>query len=210
MCPQKEERLREGARTFSASKGAQTFFLGLQWACRCVEFVTCSGYSYRGGTHVTIMMKIKIWPLHLWISLIFASRPWSYGNEVKYCGRNNIYKFTRYKKTILLSPAKLVTGTRHVGKSFASNTPTQRLQFLTHKYFEKGSVESGFVTALVATDSFTMPYGPSFTHYPGISSLLNEFRDTMPDDLSDVLPPLRDIQRAILLALDHSCLTISL
>ena len=76
---------------------------------------------------------------------------------MKYCDRNNTYKFTHDKKIVLLRPAKPVTGTRPIAKSSASNTPIQVLQILTHKYFVKESVESGFIFALVAADSFTMP-----------------------------------------------------
>jgi len=40
-----------------------------------------------------------------------------------------------------------------------------------------------------------MPSRPLFTF--DVSSLLNEFRNIVPDELPDVLPPLRDIQHAI-------------
>jgi len=36
-----------------------------------------------------------------------------------------------------------------------------------------------------------MSSGPSSTHYSDVSSLSDEFRDTMPDELPDVLPPLK-------------------
>jgi len=48
-----------------------------------------------------------------------------------------------------------------------------------------------------------MPSGTSTsaTHYPNLYSLLDKFRDTIPDELPDVLPPLTDIQHAIYLVL---------
>ena len=111
---------------------------------------------------------------------------------MKHCDHNNTYKFTHYKN-ILLRSAKPVTGARLIAKSSASNILTQRLQILTQKFFEKESIESRFVFVLVAADSFTMSFGLSSTHSPNISSLLDEFRDIMPD----VMPPLRDIHYAI-------------
>jgi len=42
-----------------------------------------------------------------------------------------------------------------------------------------------------------MPSRPSSIHSLDISNLLDEFRNTMPDELFDVLPPLRDIHHAI-------------
>jgi len=45
LCSQKEERLQDGARPFSTLEDAQIFFLGLQWACRYVEFVAYLGCS---------------------------------------------------------------------------------------------------------------------------------------------------------------------
>jgi len=59
------------------------------------------------------------------MSLIFCYYPWLYDNAVKYCDCNNTYKFTHNKKTILLRPAKRVTGIHQVAKSSASNTPTK-------------------------------------------------------------------------------------
>ena len=58
---------------------------------------------------------------------LLLGRPWLYDNAMKHCGRNNTYKFTHDKKTILLRSAKSVTGTRPGVKSSASNTPTQQL-----------------------------------------------------------------------------------
>ena len=49
---------------------------------------------------------------------------WLYYNIVKHYGCNNTYKLTHEKQTILLRPAKPVTGTRPVAKPSASNTPT--------------------------------------------------------------------------------------
>lgn len=66
-----------------------------------------------------------------------------------------------------------------------------------HESFEKESVESGLVFALVATDSFIMLSKNTLDSSPDVSILLDEFKDTMPDYLPDELPPLRDIQHAI-------------
>ena len=59
------------------------------------------------------------------IAHLLLGRLWLYDNVVKHYDRNNTYKFTHDKKTILLRPANLVTGTCPVAKSYASNTPTQ-------------------------------------------------------------------------------------
>ena len=126
------------------------------------------------------------------VAHLLLGRSWLYDNIVKHYGHNNTYKLTHNKKTILLIPAKPASSTRPVAESSASNTLTQRLQSLTHKHFEKESVESKFVSVLVVADSFTMLYGPSSTHYLDVSSLLDEFRDIILDELLDVLPPLRD------------------
>ena len=41
--------------------------------------------------------------------------------------------------------------------------------------------ESRFIFALLVADSFTMPFGPSCTHFPDVSSLYHKFRDTIVD-----------------------------
>ena len=46
-----------------------------------------------------------------------------------------------------------------------------------------------------------MSSGPSSTHFPDVFSLLDEFRNTMSDELPDVLTSLRDIQHVIDLVL---------
>ena len=153
-----------------------------------------------------MLATLKIWlysediyceVLPMNVAHLLLGRPWLYDNTVKYCSRNNTYKFTHDKKAILLRPAKSVISTCPVAKSFASNTPIQWLQILTRKYFEKESIDSRFIFALVVVDSFTMPSEPLFTHSLDVSSLWDEFRDTMLDELPDVLPSLRDIQYAI-------------
>ena len=59
------------------------------------------------------------------VAHLLLDHAWLYDNVVKYYGRNNTYKFTHEKKTVLLRSAKLVT--RPIAKSYARNTPTQRL-----------------------------------------------------------------------------------
>ena len=78
---------------------------------------------------------------------------------------------------------------------------THLLQILIYKHFKKESIESGYVFALVATNSFTMISESSVTHSPNVSHLLDEFSDVMPDELPDKLSPLRDIQHTIDLVL---------
>ena len=73
------------------------------------------------------------------VAHLLLGRSWLY-NVMKYCDRNNTYKLTHDKNTIHLRLAKLVLGTRPIAKSSASNTLTQRLKILTHKYFEKENV----------------------------------------------------------------------
>ena len=55
--------------------------------------------------------------------------------------------------------------------------------------------------ALVAANSITMPSESASSHSYDVSHLLDEFRDTMPDEL----PPFRDIQHDIDLVPDPSC-----
>jgi len=62
---------------------------------------------------------------------------------------------------------------------------------------EKESVESGFVFALLVVDNIIIHFEPSSTHSPDVSGMLDDFRDTLPNELPDMLPLLRDIQHAI-------------
>jgi len=127
------------------------------------------------------------------VAHLLLACPWLYDNVVKHYGRNNIYKFTQDKNIILLRLAKPVTGIHPVAKSYASNTLIPITSNLDSQTFWERKCQVRVVSALVAAGSFTMSSGPSFTHFPDVSSMFDEFRDTMPDELPDVLPPLRDI-----------------
>ncbi|CAL8114179.1 unnamed protein product [Prunus armeniaca] len=88
-----------------------------------------------------------------------------------------------------------------------------RLALLSYGEFEKESLETGVVFALVIKE---ISAAPSYTKFEPLHQLLNEFSDVMPDDLPEELPPMRDIQHAIDLVpgsqlpnLPHYCMNSS-
>ena len=119
---------------------------------------------------------------------LLLGHPQLYDNVVKHCSRNNTYKFKYNMKTILLRPVQPITHTNSIAKSFDKKFPTHQLQILTYKYFEKESIESRYVFALVATNSFTILFESFATYSLDISHLLNEFKDIIPDKLPYELP----------------------
>lgn len=117
-------------------------------------------------------------------SHILLGRPWEFDVNAKHDERANSYEFLWDGKKIALMPLPQQENLS------SPNTHTGRL-FLTApgKPFEHDVWFTGLVLALVskgaATGGLKVP--------ASVGSLLREFKDVIPEELPEELPPMRDM-----------------
>ncbi|VVA38897.1 PREDICTED: reverse mRNAase, partial [Prunus dulcis] len=133
------------------------------------------------------------------VAHVLLGRPWLYDHRVQNCGRENTYTFQHEGKSITLRPAN--PAIKPTKTNITTSSPSQtgkvsgpQLALLSYGEFEKESLETGVVFALVIKE---ISAAPSYQQPEPLHQLLNEFSDVMPDDLPNELPPMRDIQHAI-------------
>ena len=110
---------------------------------------------------------------------ILLGRPWQFDRRTKHDGFKNTYTFEKDGTTIILGPTDLRKEAR---THFVSRT-----EFLTEAH------EVNNVFALVVVESNEGNY--NIPHQ--VKSILEEFKDVVPDELPPGLPPMRDIQHCI-------------
>lgn len=135
---------------------------------------------------------------------LLLGRPWQYDRKTIYDGFANTYAFTFEDTRITLIPTQ-----ERVTPAEACPTPaiapnssssTRPVLMLSQTPFEEELRTADVLYVLVATQSTTPA---SFRVPPEFAPLIQEFMDVFPADLPTGLPPLRDIQHCIDLAL-HS------
>ncbi|PON69180.1 3'5'-cyclic nucleotide phosphodiesterase, conserved site [Trema orientale] len=131
------------------------------------------------------------------VAHILLGRPWFYDHDVQHCGKENTYTFLHGKKTINLQLAKSTPRCKLIPKTSSVDISNHGIQILIAKPFERECINNGIVYALVAQDYFHFPASTSDLHSSFVAFLLKEFIDIIPTELSDALPPMRDIQHAI-------------
>ena len=111
-------------------------------------------------------------------------------------GRDNTYEFKHEGKSIKLVPAKPSKkdkGNKHGLAIKGQNV--QSLRFMRGHELEVAGKETSVIYVLIATDIPPSKHIELVSHK--VIRLLEEFKDTVPDELLDGLPPLRDIQHVI-------------
>ncbi|XP_058087529.1 uncharacterized protein LOC131234614 [Magnolia sinica] len=132
---------------------------------------------------------------------IILGRPWLYDGDVTIFGRSNMYTFMHEGMKIKINPlppkshmdkvrdVKTSESRKDVRKSIQKS-----LHIINAKEFEKETEDDSTVYALMAGEvtpevHVELP--------PEVTLVLEEYSDVFPEDLPDVLPPMRDIQHAI-------------
>ena len=113
---------------------------------------------------------------------LLLGRPWQYDREVSHNGRTNTYSFLFEGVKIVLIPSKQVlekTNPTDVGKATA---------LLSLAEFDEELKDAEVRYMLMGEEVAECSNIPE-----EVIPLINEFSDVFPDELSDGLPPLRDI-----------------
>lgn len=139
------------------------------------------------------------------VSHIILGRLWLYDMDVTMYGYSNTCTFVFKGKNIKLVslPSKVnpeVKGKVDKGKS-VKDIKTKAPHIINSKEFEREVKDKTIIFALV-----TKGASPESTieHSPEVEPIFREFRDMFPDDLSDKLPHMRDVQHIIDLVLGEA------
>ena len=114
---------------------------------------------------------------------LLLGRPWLYDQHVMYDGFLNTCTFIFNSIKVVLLRKKEVTGGTPIGENN---------NLLTMARFEAEVKESGIVYVIIGKMEAENSIIPS-----SVEPLLQEFGDIFPAELSETLPPLRDIQHQI-------------
>ncbi|GKE94801.1 transposon ty3-I gag-pol polyprotein, partial [Tanacetum coccineum] len=123
--------------------------------------------------------------------LLFG-RPWQYDLEITHDGKDNIYRFVKDGKKITLLPL-----------GFKQNSEPQKVEKLltisrVGTEFVCDLKDSKEVHLLIVKDFLSVGRDKSMSAISSvILQLLSSFRDIMPEELPNELPPMRDVQHAI-------------
>ncbi|XP_022889497.1 uncharacterized protein LOC111405037 [Olea europaea var. sylvestris] len=135
---------------------------------------------------------------HIWcdvipmdVGYVILGRPWLFDLDVTIYGRSNSCSFVFNGKKIHLNPLppKLVDS-----KQAKKIVERKGLHMISPTEFERTVKEDSIVFAVVIME---VPSESPILTPDEVQSILQEFRDVFPEDLPDLLSPLRDIQHAI-------------
>ena len=119
---------------------------------------------------------------------ILLGRPWQYDRGTMHDGTLNIYSFFvkngDRKKKLVLKPMK--------DDQFECTRRGCSSLLLNSSDFVEQSRETGIVYVLIGREKMQLQTTPQ-----GVGRLLDEYKDVMPEDLPDGLPPMREIQHHI-------------
>ncbi|XP_031387093.1 uncharacterized protein LOC116200384 [Punica granatum] len=111
--------------------------------------------------------------------------PWLYDRRVIYDGFKNTYSFVKEGVKIILAPCRMEDKSKAVTGEGSSYLP--KSQFL--QVMDRSSKAYALVLLEENEERGDIP--------PVVKSLLEEFRDVVPDEIPSGLPPMRDIQHHI-------------
>ncbi|XP_075663180.1 uncharacterized protein LOC142632706 [Castanea sativa] len=122
---------------------------------------------------------------------IILDRPWLYDLDVTLHGRSNYCSFMFEDKKIVLNRLK----PKPIDMSKKPEVPKAKgLNIISPKAFERVAVQESIVFVLVAKEL----HGETCEEQPEeVKSVLQEFKHVFPEELTDHLSPMRDVQHAI-------------
>lgn len=175
---------------------------------RCLVPITYG--NYKDSIHCDVV------PMN--VTHILFGRPWLFDCDVYHCGKENTFHFMWKGSDITLHPKshdelkKMNAGNLNVGeKATKAASPKLKshksdqqpkderkvLQLLTKKRFLHESKECGAIYAVVARKTAQDTNMAARTIPKELKELLEDFSDIAPDDLPNILPPMRKVQHAI-------------
>ncbi|PKI65503.1 hypothetical protein CRG98_014113 [Punica granatum] len=139
------------------------------------------------GTHYKDEIMCDVVPMNACHLLL--GQPWLYDRRVIYDGFKNTYSFVKEGVKIILAPCRMEDKSKAVtgeGSSYLSKS-----QFL--QVLDRSSKASALMLLEENEELGDIP--------PVVKSLLEKFRNVVPDEIPSGLPPMRDIQHHIDLVL---------
>ncbi|XP_031404630.1 uncharacterized protein LOC116213728 [Punica granatum] len=135
------------------------------------------------GTHYKDEIMCDVVPMNACHLLL--GQPWLYDRRVIYDGFKNTYSFVKEGVKIILAPCRMEDKSKAVtgeGSSYLSKS-----QFL--QVLDRSSKASALMLLEENEELGDIP--------PVVKSLLEKFRNVVPDEIPSGLPPMRDIQHHI-------------